>query len=202
MTSWHQSVEHFDNYVTRNLNQKFVGVSNCTRSVVFLAKLKIKCPIFRAFKQCLLGFDDVVLEYVEGDVGSKMFSTDFIPDKDVFLDRPGGSAMQHAPEVYKKYGWSVGSSVFTDMEVMANVSWEEFAYWAPKIESMEFNSESNLWKGRKQRGCSWVESDLCGLLEEGRFVKASGPFIIRVYKDCIEKNLEDDASEFVGVHSQ
>ncbi|GJW27523.1 hypothetical protein Tco_0044398 [Tanacetum coccineum] len=124
------------------------------------------------------------------------------------------------PEVYKKLGGRWGSSVFTDMvsdgpmshgkvcvltkslhRVIESfrVSYRnrtyriiatEFAYWAPNIESMEVNSESNPWKGRMQ-------SDLVDSFEEGEIRDDSVLYNDGCIKDCMEKNLEDDVVRFL-----
>ncbi|GJR47757.1 hypothetical protein Tco_1315860 [Tanacetum coccineum] len=63
-----------------------------------------------------------------------------------------------APEVYKKLGGRWGSSVFTDMVSDGPMSHGKFAYWAPNIESMEVNSESNPLERKDAEGPSLDES--------------------------------------------
>ncbi|GJZ26094.1 5-oxoprolinase-like protein [Tanacetum coccineum] len=120
----------------------------------------------------------------------------------------------------------------------------EFAYWAPNIESMEVNSESNPLERKDAEGPSLdesleneehldvdscdsdspknvnndsvspssrvlreedvrgVESDLVDSFEEGEIRDDSVLYNDGCIKDCMEKNLEDDAGEILGVHSQ
>nr|GFC52589.1 hypothetical protein [Tanacetum cinerariifolium] len=47
-----------------------------------------------------------------------------------------------------------------------------------------------------------VESDLADSFEEGEIHDDSVLYNDRCIKDCMEKNLEDDAGEILGVHSQ
>ncbi|GJX62868.1 hypothetical protein Tco_0295768 [Tanacetum coccineum] len=106
----------------------------------------------------------------------------------VWIDLVGLPLASWAPEVYKKLGGRWGSSVFTDMvsdgpmshgkvcvlteslhRVIESfiVSYRnrtyriiatEFAYWAPNIESMEVNSESNPLERKDAEGPSLDES--------------------------------------------
>ncbi|GKC76522.1 5-oxoprolinase-like protein, partial [Tanacetum coccineum] len=192
----------------------------------------------------------------------------------VWIDLVGLPLASWAPEVYKKLGGRWGSSVFTDMvsdgpmshgkvcvlteslhRVIESfiVSYRnrtyriiatEFAYWAPNIESMEVNSESNPLERKDAEGPSLdesleneehldvdscdsdspknvnndsvspssrvlreedvrgVESDLVDSFEEGEIRDDSVLYNDGCIKDCMEKNLEDDAGEILGVHSQ
>nr|GEU63260.1 5-oxoprolinase-like protein [Tanacetum cinerariifolium] len=192
----------------------------------------------------------------------------------VWIDVVGLPLASWAPEVYKKLGGRWGSSVFTDMvsdgpmshgkvcvlteslhRVIESfiVSYRnrtyriiaaEFAYWAPNIESMEVNSESNPLERKDAEGPSLdesleneehldvdscdsdspknvnndsvspssrvlreeefrgVESDLADSFKEGEIRGDSILYNDGCIKDCIDKNLEDDAGEILGVHSQ
>ncbi|GKA99335.1 photosystem II protein D1 [Tanacetum coccineum] len=192
----------------------------------------------------------------------------------VWIDLVGLPLASWAPEVYKKLGGRWGSSVFTDMvsdgpmshgkvcvlteslhRVIESfiVSYRnqtyriiatEFAYWAPNIESIEVNSESNPLERKDAEGPSLdesleneehldvdscdsdspknvnndsvspssrvlreedvrgVESDLVDSFEEGEIRDDSVLYNDGCIKDCMEKNLEDDAGEILGVHSQ
>ncbi|GJT48862.1 RNA-directed DNA polymerase, eukaryota [Tanacetum coccineum] len=157
----------------------FISVDDCIdldgmeRSI--LAKVKDLSVISELLKHMSSeGFDDVGLRYVGGrwvwlefdymdQVESvktskalkeiflkfKDVSHDFIPDERcVWIDLVGLPLASWAPEVYKKLGGRWGSSVFTDM----------FAYWAPNIESMEVNSESNPLERKDAEGPSLDES--------------------------------------------
>ncbi|GKF78324.1 hypothetical protein Tco_0230794, partial [Tanacetum coccineum] len=119
----------------------------------------------------------------------------------------------------------------------------EFAYWAPNIESMEVNFESNPLERKDAEGPSLdesleneehldvdscdsdspnnvnndsvspssrvlreedvreVESDLVDSFEKGEIRDDSVLYNDGCIKDCMEKNLEDDAGEILGVHS-
>ncbi|GKB33716.1 hypothetical protein Tco_0873117 [Tanacetum coccineum] len=118
----------------------------------------------------------------------------------------------------------------------------KFAYWAPKIESMEVNSKSNPLEMKDAEGPSLdeslenvehsdvdscdsdslknvnndsvspssrvlreedvrgIESDLVDSFEEGEIRDDSVLYNDGCIKDCMEKNLEDDAGEILGVH--
>ncbi|GKB04245.1 hypothetical protein Tco_0832388 [Tanacetum coccineum] len=149
------------------------------------------------------------------------------------------------PEVYKMLGGlAVGRSmVYTDMVIVGPMSnGVVVAYWAPNIESMEVNSESNPLERKDAEGPSLdeslenvkhldvdscdsdspknvnndsvspssrilreedvrgVESDLVDTFEEGEIRDDSVLYNDGCIKDCMEKNLEDDAGEILGVH--
>ncbi|GJY85579.1 hypothetical protein Tco_0499605 [Tanacetum coccineum] len=210
---------------------------------------------------CFLEFKDVSHDFIPDE-------------RCVWIDLVGLPLASWAPEVYKKLGGRWGSSVFTDMvsdgpmshgkvcvlteslhRVIESfiVSYRnrtyriiatEFAYWAPNIESMEVNSESNFSGKEDAEGPSLdesleneehldvdscdsdspknvnndsvspssrvlreedvrgVESDLVDSFEEGEIRDDSVLYNDGCIKDCMEKNLEDDAGEILGVHSQ
>ncbi|GKC16658.1 hypothetical protein Tco_1013440 [Tanacetum coccineum] len=107
----------------------------------------------------------------------------------------------HGSEVYKKLalGFSVGgSSVFTDM----------FAYWALILNDGSVNSSLILIDGKDAEGhlerrmfVGW-KSDLWTPLRIGEIRDDSVLINDGCIKDCMEKNLEDDTGEILGVHSQ
>ncbi|GJR37131.1 RNA-directed DNA polymerase, eukaryota [Tanacetum coccineum] len=239
-----KSVDMSGKYGTSNAGAESVGVSDCNkvykeagneavmsisvddcidldgkeRSI--LAKVKDLSVISELLKHMSLvrGFDDVGLRYVGGRwVWLEFDSMDQVKnERCVWIDLVGLPLASWAPEVYKKLGGRWGSSVFTDM----------FAYWAPNIESMEVNSESNPLERKDAEGPSLDESleneehldvDSCfvrggcswgGIVilvasfEEGEIRDDSVLYNDGCIKDCMEKNLEDDAGEILGVHSQ
>ncbi|GJZ68376.1 zinc finger CCCH domain-containing protein 19 [Tanacetum coccineum] len=87
---------------------------------------------------------------------------------------------------------------------------ESWVVVGPSNESMEVNSESNPLKRKDAEGPSLdekedvrgVESDLVDSFEEGEIRDDSVLYNDGCIKDCMEKNLEDDAGEILGVHSQ
>ncbi|GJU54687.1 hypothetical protein Tco_1228401 [Tanacetum coccineum] len=82
--------------------------------------------------------------------------------------------------------WMVlGTRVYGYGNVDPMSTWEatEFAYWAPNIESMEVNSESNPLERKGCRGNARFGDDYGSSINDG------------CIKDCMEKNLEDDAGE-------
>ncbi|GJY52465.1 transport protein Sec61 subunit alpha-like protein [Tanacetum coccineum] len=152
-----------------------------------LAKVKDLSVISELLKHMSSeGFDDVVFLDMLGDVGfclefdymdqvekrqelQGFIKEIFLEFNDVFtilfqmkmsLDRPGGllPLASWALEVYKKLGGRWGSSVFTDMVSDGPMSHGKFAYWAPNIESMEVNSESNPLERKDAEGPSLDES--------------------------------------------
>ncbi|GKC81950.1 hypothetical protein Tco_1137667 [Tanacetum coccineum] len=75
----------------------------------------------------------------------------------------GCSLASWAPDVYKKLGVGGGCCVFTDMfyiviGLIVIIATEGLPYWAPNIESMEVNSESNPLERKDAEGPSLDES--------------------------------------------
>ncbi|GJQ99757.1 RNA-directed DNA polymerase, eukaryota [Tanacetum coccineum] len=173
-----KSVDMSGKYGTSNAGAESVGVSDCNkvykeagneavmsisvddcidldgmeRSI--LAKVKDLSVISELLKHMSSeGFDDVGLRYVGGrwvwlEFDSMGLPHDFIPDERcVWIDLVGLPLASWAPEVYKKLGGRWDARVY-DM----------FAYWAPNIESMEVNSESNPLERKDAEGLSLDES--------------------------------------------
>ncbi|GJT06697.1 hypothetical protein Tco_0841159 [Tanacetum coccineum] len=121
-----------------------------------------------SIKMCTLGDLGFKTEYLRKGYEAVMsISVDDLYDldvvrsvlKDVFWIGTWWVCMASwAPEVYKKLGGRWGSSVFTDMVSDEPMSHGKFAYWAPNIESMEVNSESNPLERKDAEGHSLDES--------------------------------------------
>ncbi|GKB78654.1 hypothetical protein Tco_0945549 [Tanacetum coccineum] len=140
----------------------------------------------KALKEIFLEFKDV--------------SHDFIPDERcVWIDLVGLPLASWAPEVYKKLGGRWGSSVFTDMTYRIIAT--EFAYWAPNIESIEVNSESNPLERKDAEGPSLDESleneehldvDSCDSDSHKNVNNDSVSPSIRVYERMMYVGVKDD----------
>ncbi|GKC01785.1 RNA-directed DNA polymerase, eukaryota [Tanacetum coccineum] len=159
-------------------------------------------------------------------------SIDQVESVKILQMQPGGSAIAlWAPAVYKEVLGSFVDSLHRVIESF-RVSYRnrtyriiatEFAYWAPNIESMEVNSESNPLERKdaedspknvnndsvspssrvlREEDVRGVESDLVDSFEEGEIRDDSVLYNDGCIKDCMENNLEDDAGEILGVHSQ
>ncbi|GJU16602.1 hypothetical protein Tco_1144568 [Tanacetum coccineum] len=155
---------------------------------------------------------------------------DLDDERYVWIDPVALPLASWAPEVYKKLGGRWGSSVFTDMvsdgpmshgkvcvlteslhRVIESfiVSYHnrtyriiatEFAYWAPNIESIEVNSESNPLERKDAEGPNLDES-----LENKEHLDVVSRVLREddVRRGFMEKNLEYDDGEILGlVHSQ
>ncbi|GJU79655.1 RNA-directed DNA polymerase, eukaryota [Tanacetum coccineum] len=251
----HMSSEGFDDVGLRYVGGRWVWLEFDSMDQVESVKTS------KALKEIFLEFKDVSHDFIPDE-------------RCVWIDLVGLPLASWAPEVYKKLGGRWGSSVFTDMvsdgpmshgkvcvlteslhRVIESfiVSYRnrtyriiatEFAYWAPNIESMEVNSESNPLERKDAEGPSLdesleneehldvdscdsdspknvnndsvspssrvlreedvrgVESDLVDSFEEGEIRDDSVLYNDGCIKDCMEKNLEDDAGEILGVHSQ
>ncbi|GKA97890.1 hypothetical protein Tco_0825784 [Tanacetum coccineum] len=95
----------------------------------------------KALKEIFLEFKDV--------------SHDFIPDERLF-GRPGGSALASwDPESLHRV---IESFIVSYRNRTYRIIATEFAYWAPNIESMEVNSESNPLERKDAEGPSLDES--------------------------------------------
>ncbi|GJY95397.1 RNA-directed DNA polymerase, eukaryota [Tanacetum coccineum] len=251
----HMSSEGFDDVGLRYVGGRWVWLEFDSMDQVESVKTS------KALKEIFLEFKDVSHDFIPDE-------------RCVWIDLVGLPLASWDPEVYKKLGGRWGSSVFTDMvsdgpmshgkvcvlteslhRVIESfiVSYRnrtyriiatEFAYWAPNIESMEVNSESNPLERKDAEGPSLdesleneehldvdscdsdspknvnndsvspssrvlreedvrgVESDLVDSFEEGEIRDDSVLYNDGCIKDCMEKNLEDDAGEILGVHSQ
>ncbi|GJT46133.1 RNA-directed DNA polymerase, eukaryota [Tanacetum coccineum] len=251
----HMSSEGFDDVGLRYVGGRWVWLEFDSMDQAESVKTS------KALKEIFLEFKDVSHDFIPDE-------------RCVWIDLVGLPLASWAPEVYKKLGGRWGSSVFTDMvsdgpmshgkvcvlteslhRVIESfiVSYRnrtyriiatEFAYWAPNIESMEVNSESNPLERKDAEGPSLdesleneehldvdscdsdspknvnndsvspssrvlreedvrgVESDLVDSFEEGEIRDDSVLYNDGCIKDCMEKNLEDDAGEILGVHSQ
>ncbi|GKB27658.1 hypothetical protein Tco_0867059 [Tanacetum coccineum] len=226
----HMSSEGFDDVGLRYVGGRWVWLEFDSMDQVERVKTS------KALKEIFLEFKDVSHDFIPDE-------------RCVWIDLVGLPLASWAPEVYKKLGGRWGSSVFTDMvsdgpmshgkvcvlteslhRVIESfiVSYRnrtyriiatEFAYWAPNIESMEVNSESNPLERKDAEGLSLdesleneehldvdkedvrgVESDLVDSFEEGEIRDDSVLYNDGCIKDCMEKNLEDDAGEILGVH--
>ncbi|GJZ49289.1 hypothetical protein Tco_0603479 [Tanacetum coccineum] len=99
----------------------------------------------KALKEIFLEFKDV--------------SHDFIPDERcVWIDLVGLPLASWAPEVYKKLVVEslhrvIESFIVSYRNRTYRIIATEFAYWAPNIESMEVNSESNPLERKDAEGC-------------------------------------------------
>ncbi|GJR24722.1 RNA-directed DNA polymerase, eukaryota [Tanacetum coccineum] len=267
MVLGNKSVDMSGKYGTSNAGAESVGVSDCKQGVKEAELLKhMSSEGFDDVGLRYVGGRWVWLEFDSMDQVERV-KTSKAPGGVLPL-------ASWAPEVYKKLGGRWGSSVFTDMvsdgpmshgkvcvlteslhRVIESfiVSYRnrtyriiatEFAYWAPNIESMEVNSESNFSGKEDAEGPSLdesleneehldvdscdsdspknvnndsvspssrvlreedvrgVESDLVDSFEEGEIRDDSVLYNDGCIKDCMEKNLEDDAGEILGVHSQ
>ncbi|GJR51417.1 5-oxoprolinase-like protein [Tanacetum coccineum] len=153
----------------------------------------------------------------------KMFSHDFIPDERCVCIRPGGSAIGiRLQRFIRKFWWSVGNSVFTVMVSEGPMSHGRKDAEGPSLdESLEneehldvdscdsdspknVNNDSVSPSSRvlREEDVRGVESDLVDSFEEGEIRDDSVLYNDGCIKDCMEKNLEDDAGEILGVHSQ
>ncbi|GJW07752.1 5-oxoprolinase-like protein [Tanacetum coccineum] len=161
-----------------------------------------------------ISVDDCIdLDGMERSILAKVKDLSVISE--LLKHRPGGSAMNHGLQrVYKKLGVREAACLRIWL-IMSNVSWQ-FEYWAPNIESMEVNSESNPLERKDAEGPSLDESleneehldvDSCdsdspknvnndSVSPSSRYLCEEEDF------DCMEKNLEDDAGKILGVHSQ
>ncbi|GJU50409.1 hypothetical protein Tco_1219964 [Tanacetum coccineum] len=159
----------------------------------------------KALKEIFLEFKDV--------------SHDFIPDERCVWIRTGGFCLgimgsrESLHRVIESFRVSYRNRTY---RIIAT----EFAYWAPNIESrMEVNSSHNPLEGiplrmliidsvspssrvLREEDVRGVESDLVDSFEEGEIRDDSVLYNDGCIKDCMEKNLEDDAGEILGVHSQ
>ncbi|GJT99753.1 hypothetical protein Tco_1110092 [Tanacetum coccineum] len=169
-------------YGTSNAGAEFVGVSDCNKLSI-LAKVKDLSVNFRASKTYGLLRDSMMfgLEML-GDLG---FGLEF----DLYGSKLKATRLQRG---------------------------------AQEIDRWRSIPSLNLWKGRKQRfpknvnndsvspssrvlreeDVRGVESDLVDSFEEGEIRDDSVLYNDGCIKDCMEKNLEDDAGEILGVHSQ
>ncbi|GKA23833.1 5-oxoprolinase-like protein [Tanacetum coccineum] len=231
----HMSSEGFDDVGLRYVGGRWVWLEFDSMDQVESVKTS------KALKEIFLEFKDVSHDFIPDE-------------RCVWIDLVGLPLASWAPEVYKKLGGRWGSSVFTDMVSNGPMSHgkvcvlteslhrviesfivsyrnrtyriiaTEFAYWAPNIESMEVNSESNPLERKDAEGPSLDESleneehlDSAFCREED--VAWGGKMILWTplkkgvrddsvlyndgcIKDCMENNLEDDAGEILGVHSQ
>ncbi|GJR29891.1 5-oxoprolinase-like protein [Tanacetum coccineum] len=180
------------------------------RSVVFLLKVKIYCVISELLKNiCLMtGFDDVGLR----DVGGRWVgwdSTVLFKWKRVKTSRTWWVfAIGIRAQMFIS-SWVVGGEAACFSDMTYRIIATEFAYWAPNIESIEIppknvNNDSVSPSSRvlREEDVRGVESDLVDSFEEGEIRDDSVLYNDGCIKDCMEKNLEDDAGEILGVHSQ
>ncbi|GKD31788.1 hypothetical protein Tco_1242566 [Tanacetum coccineum] len=175
-----------------------------------LAKVKDLSDAFTDFSNnCLLrDSDDYGLRYVGGRwVWLEIDSKDQV--KASRLKTCGLPFGYHrAPESLTSLIESFIVHIVIDLSYYAT----EFAYWRQiliewrSISSLsplerKYASGSLVWFLR-EGVCSWGGSDLVDSFEEGEIRDDSVLYNDECIKDCIEKNLEDDAGEILRVHSQ
>ncbi|GJX96993.1 hypothetical protein Tco_0352791 [Tanacetum coccineum] len=169
--------------------RRCIDLDGMERSI--LAKVKDLSVISELLKHMSSeGFDDVGLRYVGG--------------RWVWLEF---DSMDQVESVKTSKALK---EIFLEFKDTYRIIATEFAYWAPKIESMEVNSESNPLERKDAEGPSLDESlenvehldvDSCDSDSPKNVNNDSVSPSSRVLREE-DVQLEDDAGEILGVHSQ